>query len=452
MRFIFLFCVTCLWAEESKVVVLGGGVGALSSSLYLARAGLEPVVVVGPQPGGLLTQSHAIQNWPGEMQITGHDLVEKMRAQAELNGAKLVEEEVTKVDFSKRPYQITTRTLEDHVEKQYSAQHVIIAMGTAPNHLGIPGELGPDGYWGKGVTNCAICDGNLYEDARVGVVGGGDAAVLEALYLANIAKEVHVFVRKKEFRAVEKKRLQTLLETKNVKVHFETTVSAVIGDGEKVTALALQTKNKKWKIPVDGLFLAIGSTPNSKLLQGAVELDKQGYVVLKNGQETSRSGVYAIGDIVEHSFSQAISAAGDGAKAALQAQQAISDGAAPKEKSAVAEKKAEGPKVLEIGSLEAFEKALKESDVPVLVDFYAAWCGPCRQISPRIDKSADQLAGQVKFLKVNVDRVRGLSHKFNIRAMPTAILFHPDGRVLEQKIGADEILKMLKRLEEEQAR
>ncbi len=313
-------------AEQTPVVVLGGGVGALTSALYLSRAGLQPIVIEGPQPGGLITQSHAVQNWPGEFEITGHELAEKVRKQAEMNGVRFYRETVTKVDFSKRPFQITTRSLDDETERTLQVESVVIAMGTKPNHLGVPGETGLDGYWGRGVTNCAICDGNLYRDAVVGVVGGGDAAVLEGLYLSNIAKQVNLFVRKDSFKGVEGKRLEALLSKSNVKVFFDTTVEEIKGDGAKVTSVALKTKNKELQnLPLDGLFLAIGSTPNTQIFKGALDLDPQGYISLKKDQETSVAGVYAIGDIVDPVFKQAISAAGDGAKAALQMQQYLSD-------------------------------------------------------------------------------------------------------------------------------
>ncbi len=435
-------------APEAEIMVLGGGVGALSSSLYLARAGLEPIVIVGPQPGGLITQSHAIQNWPGEMEITGLDLVEKMEKQALSNGVKLVQEEVVGVDFSKRPYRITTRQIGEEKTKVYTTETVIIAMGTSPNHLHVPGEVGPDGYWGRGVTNCAVCDGNLYRDMTVGVVGGGDAAALEALYLANIAKEVHVFVRKGSFRAVEQKRLQSLLAKPNIKVHFNTMVEKIVGDGTQLTEVVLKTDGKLQSFPLDGLFLAIGSTPNSKIFQGALELDKQGYIVLKEGQETSRRGIYAIGDIVDPIYKQAISAAGDGAKAALQAQQALSDAKSKKVALAFAKEAVDfKPEVIEITSIEQFEKELRSSDVPIFVDFYAHWCGPCKQIAPRIDKSAATLAGQVKFLKVNVDQVQRLPSKYNVRAMPTVLMFQPDGQVVHRKVGLDQIITLLRELE-----
>jgi thioredoxin reductase (NADPH) len=324
-------------------------------------------------------------------------------------------------------------------------------MGSRPNHLGIPGEIGADGYWGRGVTNCAVCDGNLYQGLVVGVVGGGDAAALEALYLANIAKEVHVFVRKGSFRAVEQKRLKSLKDQPNVKVHFETTVEKIVGDGARLTEVVLKTSEKIKSFPLDGLFLAIGSTPNTQMFQGALELDKSGYIVLKNGQETSRKGIYAIGDIVDPIYKQAISAAGDGAKAALQVQQVIADSAMDGGVKAVEPLKEIGlmavATAIEVTSIEQFDREMQTSDVPVFVDFYANWCAPCKQIAPRVDRSAKTLGGQVKFLKVNVDVLQKLSNKYNIRAMPTALLFKPDGQIMERKTGSDQILELLKKLE-----
>jgi len=208
------------------VVILGGGIGALTAALYLGRAELRPVVIEGHVPGGLLTQSHSVQNWPGEMEIEGQSLTDKMRKQAQANGADFYPDEVVSVDFSHRPFTIAIRSTQGRSKpRQILAQSCIIAMGTEPNFLDIPGENGPKGYWGRGVSNCAICDGSLYRERIVGVVGGGDAAVLEALYLSNIAKEVWMFVRKDKLKAGEEKRIQTLLSKPNVKIVYNTQVT-----------------------------------------------------------------------------------------------------------------------------------------------------------------------------------------------------------------------------------
>lgn len=442
-------------AEEQvfPTVVLGGGIGALTSALYLSRAGMHPLVIEGRSPGGLLTQSHTVQNWPGELEIDGTALTDKVRKQAEANGARFRREEVVGVDFSKRPFTIKTRLVDDASEtREIRAESVIIAMGTQPNYLGVPGETGPNGYWGRGVTNCAICDGSLYRDQVVGVAGGGDAAVLEALYLSNIAKEVYVFVRGDSLRAIEEKRVQTLLTKPNVKILYQTSVQEIKGDGEKLTRVVLKTKEKGGvEFPLDGLFLAIGSRPNSHIFQNILKLDEKGYILLERDQETSVKGVYAIGDIVDPVYKQAISAAGDGAKAALQAQQFVSDranGLIAKPKPA--KKPSHLPsmqEVIEISSLEQFERELKVGDVPVVVDFYASWCGPCKRVSPLLESSAAQLSGKVKFLKVNVDKLYDLSSSYEVRAMPTVLLFDESGKVVERKVGTEQISDLLKRLE-----
>lgn len=313
---------SALYATED-VIVLGGGVGSLTSALYLARAGIVPIVIEGPIPGGLITQSHSVQNWPGEMEISGTDLADKVKAQVIANGAKIVSEEVVAVDFSKRPFLITTRSIGEKETKLRQAKTVIIALGSSPNFLSIPGE---ETYWGRGISNCAVCDGSLFRGKKVGVVGGGDAAVLEALYLSNIAKDVTLFIRKDAFKGIEEKRIQALKAKSNVKILFNTQVVEVKGSKDKLTTLVLKTNDKpNYEFPVDGLFLAIGSTPNSSLFKGSLELDSQGYIALKNGQETSVPGVYAMGDIVDPVYKQAITAAGDGAKAALQTERRLSE-------------------------------------------------------------------------------------------------------------------------------
>lgn len=308
--------------EEYPVVVLGGGVGALTSATYLARAGISPLVITGPTPGGALTQSHSVQNWPGETEISGIDLVEKMQAQALLNGAALRPEVVVEVDFSKHPFIITTKDPYKNELKKIKAQACIIAVGSVPNLLGVPGEKA---YFSNGVYSCAVCDGSLYKDKTVAIVGGGDAALTEANYLSNIAKKVYIVVRKEQFKSVEEQRKREILSRANIEVLYRTTIEEIKGDGEKVTSLVLQKDGKqKGELPVDALFLAIGAKPNTELFKGQLALDEQGFILLEKQQQTSVKRVFALGDVVDRDFNQAITAAGDGAKAALQAQKAIS--------------------------------------------------------------------------------------------------------------------------------
>jgi len=407
---------TTLTSAETAVVV-GGGVGGLTSAIYLARAGLKPLVYEGTLPGGLITQSHAVQNWPGEIEISGHDLAAKLRAQAVSNGVRFASQPITAIDFTKKPFKLTAQD-----GTSLTAQTIILAMGTTPNFLNIPGEKT---YWGRGVTNCAVCDGALYKNQIVGVVGGGDAAVLEALYLSNMAKEVHVFVRKSAFKGTEKQRLETLLKKPNVKVQFDTSVIEVKGNGNEVTGVVL--KNKKTQ-PLDGLFLAIGSTPNTKWLKN-IELDGKGYIVLKHDQETSVPGVYAVGDVVDPVYKQAVTASGEGAKAALQAEKQLAGTATAQ--------------VVEISTQEQFREELASTDGPVCVDFYASWCPPCKLIAPLVETTSTRLVGKVKFLKVNVDNVPDLAAVYRIRSMPTVLLFDATGNILDRKTGSQDIMQFL---------
>lgn len=436
------------------VVILGGGVGALTSALYLSRGGLEPIVIEGRSPGGALTQTHSIQNWPGEMDIDGALLTDKIHKQVEANGARFFQDEVVAVDFSQRPFKLTLRSLDGkNEERDLFADACIIAMGSTPNYLGIAGEIGPDGYWGRGVTNCALCDGSLYRDRVVGVVGGGDAAVLEVSYLANLAQKVHVFVRQGEFKATEKKRLEALFSLPNVTVHYDTTVQEIYGDGEKLTHVLLKKKGTiEEKLPLDGLFLAIGSKPNTEIFKGQLQLDEKGYLLLEKNQQTSIEGVYAIGDIVDPIYKQAITASADGCKAALHLQNFLS--AETKIASRQIEEKREWVKapftttghVIEIQSMEQFENELR-GDTPVIVDFYATWCGPCKLLAPLFEHSAEVLSGKVKFLKVNVDKFRGLNSLYGIRAMPTVLVFDETGKETDRRVGTDKITSYLKKLE-----
>lgn len=438
---------SCVFAETVyPTIVIGGGIGALTSSLYLSRAGTKPLIIEGATQGGLLTQSHSVQNWPGELEIPGYVLTEKMRSQVAANGGEFYSGEVIAVDFSIKPFKITTKSTDGEGKiRTFLTESCVIAMGTQPNYLGVPGESGPNGYWGRGVTNCAVCDGNLYKGAKVGVVGGGDAAVLEALYLSNIAKEVTVFVRKDKLRAQEKKRIEQMLSKGNIKVLYNTHVTQILGDKHGVTGVAIETDGKKEMFALDGLFLAIGSTPNSQIFKGKLALDANGYIVTDKTMKSSVNGVYAVGDIVDPVYKQAITASGDGAKAALEVQQYVGDLAAQNPKKEPFSSEAVRGEVIEIRAVEQFERELAEAKVPVIVDFYAPWCGPCKRISPIFEAIAGKHSGKARFLKVNVDKFHKISEKYNIRSLPTVITFER-GAISDQKVGLQPIQEHLAEL------
>ena len=434
-------------------MILGGGVAALTSAVYLARAGIPPVVITGPVIGGTITQSHNVQNWPGEMAISGLDLGDKVKKQAELNGALLNEESVVSVDFSKRPFIITTKKNFGANEslKKYKTQSVIIALGANPNLLNVPGESGPKGYWSRGVYSCAVCDGSHYKDKVVAVVGGGDSAVLEAQYLSNIASKVHILLRRDEFRALEKERLKEVLSRPNVEVHYKTSVKEIHGDGKKVTTLFVQhaASGQFTELPVDALFLAIGARPNTQFFQGQLKLDPQGYILLNNHQQTSVKGVYAVGDVSDPEFKQAISAAGDAAKAAMQAQKYLASIPAPLKGASVvvSEKHVESKKVIEIKSMKQFDKELRDSKGAVFVDFYSTYCGPCRTFGPLYETWAQEHGGKIRFLKVNADHVGELFERYQIQAVPTLMILDKQGNIIRKSVGFNEISEVETRLE-----
>lgn len=420
--------------EEFPVVVLGGGVGALTSATYLARAGISPLVITGPVPGGALTQSHSVQNWPGELEISGIDLVEKMQAQALVNGAILRSENVIDVDFSKAPYTITTKDPYTNALTKIQTQACIIAVGSVPNLLHVPGEKT---YWSNGVYSCAVCDGSLYKDKTIAVVGGGDAALTEVNYLSNIAKKVFLIVRKDQFKTVEEQRKRQILSRPNVEVLYRTTVEEVKGDGQKVTSLVLQKNgNQRKELAVDALFLAIGAKPNTELFKGQLALDEQGFILLENKQQTSIKGIFALGDVVDREFNQAITASGDGAKAALQAQKWLSF--APQKNLAEEKKKHHHdvsiPMIKNTSSLQA---EIDKKDKPIFIYFSSPSCHPCRHFGPIYQDWANEYSSKVRFLKVDTTAASSeLTNRYQVRSIPCVVILDKDGNFVRKEEGA----------------
>jgi len=430
------------------VVILGGGVGALTSATYLERAGIHTIVIEGDTPGGAISQSPTVHNWPGEIEIDGQVLVEKIRSQAQTNGAEILSQKVINVDFSKRPFTITTTDLYDAEKKHtFQANTCIIALGSKPRLLGIPGE---HNYWTRGVYSCAVCDGALYKDKTVAVIGGGDSAVLEADYLSKIAKKVYIVLRSNQFRTVEILRKEELIKKPNVEVLYNAKIQEIAGNGQRATHLELSTARK---LPIDGVFVAIGSTPNTQLFQDKLKLDSNGYIHLTKDQSTSVPGVYAIGDIVDPIYKQAISAAGDGAKAALQVEHDLAT--LPQQKTLpLSQPKvvqtAHNPtgKVEELKSKEEFHSIIQDRSMPVVFDFYSPSCGPCRRLSPELDNYAKTYSGKIRFIKVNVTEYPDLAGNYNIYGVPTILVFDHNGNKIHQATGLDEIHKVFKNLDE----
>ncbi len=430
--------------EEVPIVILGGGIGAMTSATYLGRAGIPPLVISGPSPGGAILQSMSVQNWPGELEITGLELAARMQKQAEASGAKFLPEVVTHVDFSQRPFVITTQKgfglQKNGKTRKIRAKACILALGATPNFLGAPGE---SDYWLRGVYNCAVCDGGLYKDKIVAVVGGGDSALTEAQYLSNLAKKVYIVVRKDSFKTIEEKRKEEILNKSNIEVLYTTAIEEVRGNGNKVTELFL---NNKTSLPVDALFLAIGSTPNSDIVKGQVELDDHNYIVLKNIQETSVSGVYAVGDLADPEFKQAVTAAGDGAKAALQAQKYLAS--YKKGQSGHLPALAEAPHVTYVDSKTQLDQEIKSAGGPTFVYFTSPHCGPCRSFTAAYEQWSKDYGDKVKFLKVDSSHSLELFNLYQVQSVPTIFVFDEKGNIIRKATGLNLIAEVGLRLEE----
>ena len=302
---------------KTKCLIIGSGPAGYTAALYTSRANLEPVLYEGHQPGGQLTITTEVENFPGYPDgTTGTQLMEDIRRQAIRFGADVRSGMITKVDFSKRPFIVT-----DDSGNEIEAETVIISTGATARFLGLPDE---EKYMGLGVSACATCDGFFYRKKRVAVVGGGDTACEEALYLSNIAQDVFLIVRKDYLRA-SKVMQRRVLEKPNIKVLFNTQTQGLYGDeflqGAHLVENIGTTKEQHFDLELDGFFLAIGHTPNTSLFKGVIDLDEQGYIVTK-GQSTATNieGVFAAGDVADPNYRQAITAAGSGCKAALDAE------------------------------------------------------------------------------------------------------------------------------------
>lgn len=309
--------------QTVPVVILGGGIAGLTAAVYFSQAGIPCVVIEGPTPGGALSLANSVRNWPGIIEAPGKKISDDLQKQVEAGGVPIIKQQAVNVDLEQWPRLIEVQDLQDlSVKKTIRALAVIVAMGKEPKILGVPGEKGLGGYWGKGVGNCGVCEGSLYKNKTIGVVGGGDVAIAEATYLVDIATKVYLFVRKSEFRTKNVTARDALLANPRVEVLFNTDVKRIDGDGTQVTHLVIYNNKtgEQKKINVDGLLLGIGSNPNSTTLK-QLNLDDKGFVILSKGQETSIKGVFAAGVIVASDLpgGQAIGAAGDGCRAALQA-------------------------------------------------------------------------------------------------------------------------------------
>jgi len=297
---------------DAKLVIVGSGPAGLTAAIYAARANLEPVVLAGSTPGGQLMLTSDVENFPGFPDgIQGPELMAAMRAQAERFGSKLVDVDVERVDFSSRPFRIWARGVE------YRAQSVIVATGASALWLGLDSETR---LRGRGVSACATCDGFFFRDREIAVVGGGDTAFEEATYLTRFASKVHLLHRREAFRA-SKIMVDRALEHPKIEVHTSTAVDEVLGDA-KVEGLKLRDTRTgdTAEMPIEGLFIAIGHAPNTAVFRDWLEVDDKGYLVVHDETGSRVDGVFIAGDVHDHRYRQAVTAAADGCKAAIDAE------------------------------------------------------------------------------------------------------------------------------------
>ncbi|SJN56678.1 Thioredoxin reductase [Vibrio ruber DSM 16370] len=306
--------------KHSKLMILGSGPAGYTAAVYAARANLNPVLITGMQQGGQLTTTTEVENWPGDAEgLTGPGLMERMKAHAERFQTEIIFDHINEVDFSQRPFTLKGDS------QTYTCDALIISTGASAKYLGLPSE---EAFQGRGVSACATCDGFFYRNQKVAVVGGGNTAVEEALYLANIASEVHLIHRRDSFRA-EKiliDRLMDRVANGQIILHTDRTLEEVTGDEMGVTGVRLKdTKSDTIEsLDVMGVFIAIGHQPNTEMFQGQLEM-KNGYIIVQSGLEgnatqTSIAGIFAAGDVMDHNYRQAITSAGTGCMAALDAE------------------------------------------------------------------------------------------------------------------------------------
>ncbi|GBG00126.1 thioredoxin-disulfide reductase [Raphidocelis subcapitata] len=439
-------------SDVENVVIVGSGPAGYTAAIYAARANLKPVVFEGLQNGrgGQLMGTTEVENFPGFPEgITGPELMDRMRAQAERWGAELYTEDVEAVDLSSRPFTIRSG------ERTVRAHSVIVATGATARRLGLPSETR---FWAKGISACAICDGAspLFKEKEVAVVGGGDSAAEEAVYLTKYATKVHLLVRGDKLRA-SKAMQERVFATPRVQVHLNTTIEDAYGNG---VLQGLKTKNVSTggveDLGVAGLFYGIGHNPNSGLIKGQVELDEAGYVKVSHGVSTSVPGVFAAGDLHDTEWRQAITAAGSGCMAALSAERYLSSNGLiveHKPTAAAAAAAAAAPAhAAEASSSEAkpasdtagtfdlaadrhrggyaLRRLYHEGDRLICVLYSSPTCGPCRTLKPIFGGVMDEYAGRVYYVEVDITEDPDIAEAGGVAGTPTVQMFRDKAMVV----------------------
>ncbi|MCL4380362.1 FAD-dependent oxidoreductase [Candidatus Dependentiae bacterium] len=412
------------------VAVIGSGPAGLSAALYSARFANTTIVFAGPKPGGLLTETSYVENWPGIKKALGTDIMRGLEEQAKEQKVQIANESVTAVDFSRWPFVLTT---DEGITVH--ALTVIVATGAVPRKLGIPGE---EEYWAKGVSSCAVCDALLFTQKNVVVIGGGDSAAEEALQLAKHAKSVTLLVRKDAMRASAAMQ-QQLAQVANIAIRYSVKPTAIVGNGSHVTGIRLAESSGEQLMPIDGVFLAIGHEPKTDIVREKIALDSDGYVVVQGRtQQTSVPGVFAAGDVEDHRYRQAGYAAGHGIAAAIDANDFLQDigfnqHVAQEYSDNLYEPIVGKPSLVHsLQSVEEFKQELATTAVPLLLDCYAQYCSSCLHMMPAIESVAHKFANTIKIFKIDIEHAKELADHLQVRQVPTLLLYK-QGKVVAQK-------------------
>lgn len=435
-----------------NLVIIGSGPAGYTAAIYAARANLKPFVFEGFQagglPGGQLMTTTEVENFPGFPEgITGPELMDRMKAQAERWGAELYTEDVISVDLSQRPFIVRSE------EREVRTHSIVIATGATAKRLGLPSE---HQFWSRGISACAICDGAtpIFHAAELAIIGGGDTAAEESIYLTKYGSRVHMLVRGEKMRA-SKAMQDRVLNNPKITVHWNTEAVDVIGGDSRMNGLKLRnTKTGDVSdLAVKGLFYAVGHTPNTSLFKGQLQLDDVGYVVTKHGSvETSVEGVFAAGDVQDHEFRQAITAAGTGCMAAMLAERWLSaNGLIEEFHQAPEAEKPDTPADVKKGDIEqetkefeiaatrhyggyALRKLFHESDRLLMVKYVSPHCGPCHTLKPILNKVADEFDGKIHFVEIDIEQDAEIAENAGVTGTPT-IQFFKDKELLTELKG-----------------
>jgi thioredoxin reductase (NADPH) len=419
------------------ILIIGSGPAGLQAAVYGGRAHHNTWVLEGNEPGGLLIKTTIVENWPGEISILGKDIINNLKMQAEHQGAQFLPDTAARVDFSVYPYVVYTEE-----GRVLHALSIIIATGATPKKLGVPGE---EEFWGHGVTNCAVCDAPNFEGLDVVVVGGGDAAVEEALQVAPHAASVTIMVRGDSMRAVPSMKAR-LAGYSNIKIRYNVVITEIEGKEQGLASVVTQISVRDTKTdvitkePISGVFLAIGQIPNTWVFRDTVSCLPSGHIRLADQeyrtQKTSVPGVFVAGDVADVLYRQAGVAAGDGTKAALDADEFLRErgynefiAQQLEDRRFIAYNDTRTSPVDSLYTIEDFNVRAQEG--LMAIDFYAEYCPSCLHMLPVVGALARQYADRMQFFKINIEESPELAAYLQVERVPTFMIFR-DGNLVSR--------------------